>query len=62
MLLTYTRLMVIFRDPLPQPPGELAYVSLAGYVLHKVFDGAGHLFQQLPSLLYTAAAGLGPGL
>lgn len=30
ILLTCTRLMIIFQDPLPQPPGEHAYVSFAG--------------------------------
>lgn len=60
-LLTYGRSLVIPSDPLPQPPGEVADVSLAG-LLQEVFDWAVHQLQEFPSSLSTATPGLGPGL
>lgn len=48
-------------DPLPQPPSEVAGVSLFGDVLQEKFDRAVHHLQELPSSLFTAAPGLGPG-
>ena len=48
-------------DPFPQPPCEVAGVSLSGDVLQEKFDRAVHLPQELPTSLFTAALGLGPG-
>lgn len=60
MLLTYTPFLVN-RQEFPEPPGEIADISVAGDVFqHGLYRADDHR-QKFPSSHFTAVVGLGPG-
>lgn len=60
MLLTYTRFLVCLQESFPEPPGEIADISVAGDAFqHDLYRVADHP-QEFPSSHFTALVSLGP--
>lgn len=57
MLLTSSRSL----DPFPEPPGEMADISVAGDVFQDDFHWAGGHLQEFPSSHFTAVVRFWPG-
>lgn len=56
MLLTYSGIVV----SLPEPPGEIADISVSGVFQHVLYWADDHI-QEFPSSHFTAVVGIKPG-
>lgn len=61
MLLTYTRFQVSLQDAFPEPPAEVADISVAGDVFQHDLYGADDHLREFPSSHFAAVVSLGPG-